>query len=259
MFGLFSKKPSAARDYDRPGRTLEVGWIIQAETASVIWFEPQQFKRDLPEPASAKALQNCPAVLDYEARFFVVPCPVDLNLALTRDKDGKAGLRNLDGPNSSVTGSHIAKLVHLSAQNQWRHPDRPLIQIGTPYRFISDEPCYMSQMPPLLHYRRDPLPGVFIGGRFSIHVWPRIMMWAFEWLEPQKPLVLRRGEPWFYLRFETEDPTRPVRMVEAEWTPELERYAKGTDGVPNYVKRTFSLFPIAAKRRPKKLLVKKEH
>lgn len=257
MFGLFGKsKESKAREYDRPGRTLEVGWINQADTAGVIWFDPQQFKREGGEPASAKAVQNCPAVLDYESRFFVVPCPVDLNILLARDKDGKIGLRNVDGPQSAVTGSHVAKLVHISAQNQWRHPERPIIQIGTPYRFICDEPAYMSQMPPFMHYRREPLPGVFIGGRFSIYAWPRIMMWAFEWLEPQKPLVLRRGEPWFYLRFETDDPTRPVRMVEAEWTPELEKFAKSTDGVTNFVRRTFSLFPTAEKRRPKKLLKK---
>ncbi|MEO8558397.1 MAG: hypothetical protein ABI439_04995 [Rhodospirillales bacterium] len=241
------------------GRTLEVGWVLQPGMATAVWFEPQPFRREGPPPPTAKAVQNCPAVIDYDARHFVVPCPVDLNIALAKDKDGKVVLRNLDGAASSVAPSHLAKLVHLNSPGQWRHPERPLIQISTPYRFIADEPCFINQMPPFLHYRREQWPGTMIAGRFQADVWPRIMMWAFEWMDPSKPLQLRRGEPWFYLRFEpSDDSDRPVRMVEAEWTPELAEYCQSIDGVTNYVKRTFSLFPIAAKRRPAKLLKKKE-
>lgn len=83
-------------------------------------------------------MQNCPAVIDYEARHFVVPYPVDLNLGLARDKDGKVVMRNLDGAQSAVAGSHLGKLVHLNSPSQWRHPERPIIQIGTPYRFVAD-------------------------------------------------------------------------------------------------------------------------
>lgn len=242
---------------ERRGRTLEIGWVLQPDVGTAIWFDPQQFRRDGPPPPSSKAVQACPAVIDYEARHFVVPCPVDLTLGLARDKDNKIVLRNLDGANSAVAASHVGKLVFLNAASQWRHPDRPVVQIVTPYRFVADEPCYINQLPPFLQYRREQMPGVMIGGRFQLDVWPRIMMWAFEWVDTQKPLVLRRGEPWFYVRFEAVDPSRPVRLVEAEWTPELAAYTKSIDGVTNYVKRTFSLFPIAAKRRPKTLLTRK--
>jgi hypothetical protein len=84
------------------------------------------------------------------------------------------------------------------------------------------------------------------------------MMWAFEWYDTSKELVLRRGEPWFYVRFETEDPSRPVRLIEAEMTPALEEYAAGAFAVTNYVNRTFSLFNTARERRPEKLLVPKQ-
>ncbi len=80
------------------------------------------------------------------------------------------------------------------------------------------------------------------------------MMWAFEWFEPNKPLILHRGEPWFYVRFETHDPSRPVRLVEAEMTPELRAYNQGMSAVANYVNRTYSLFKTAEARRPKTLL-----
>ncbi len=116
----------------------------------------------------------------------------------------------------------------------------------------------MTQMPPISHYNPTPWPGAMIGGRLPIHIWPRAMMWALEWFDTSKELVLRRGEPWFYVRFEAQDPTRPVRMVEAELTPQLREYMNGVGAVANYVNRTFSLFKTAQSRRPKTLLVRKK-
>jgi hypothetical protein len=82
-------------------------------------------------------------------------------------------------------------------------------------------------------------------------------MWAFEWHEPAKDLVLRRGEPLFYVQFEGTDPARPVQVVEAERTAELQAYMETLSGVVNYVNQTFSLFKAAEAARPKKLLVPK--
>lgn len=241
------------------GRVVEVGWLLKAQQASFIWDDPRPFRRtDSQEPKTAKALQNCPAVVDYEARHWVVPCPIDLSVRLVRDKDGKLGLQNIDGANSPIVGSHLNKLLHLNGAGQWRHPQRPLVQISTPYYFVADEVCWMNQLPPYLTYRDPPWPGVVVGGRLPIHIWPRQMMWAFEWHDVSKPLILRRGEPWFLLRFETEDPTRPVRPVEAEWTSEMTEFANGSEAVTNYVKRTWSLFKTAERRRPAKLIKKVE-
>ena len=83
------------------------------------------------------------------------------------------------------------------------------------------------------------------------------MMWAFEWYDTSRELVLRRGEPWFYVRFETHDPSRHVRLIEADMTPDLRQYLSGLSSVTNYVNRTFSLFDTAKSRRPKVLLVAK--
>jgi hypothetical protein len=97
-----------------------------------------------------------------------------------------------------------------------------------------------------------------VGGRLPIHIWPRVMMWAFEWYDQSQDLIIQRGEPWFYVRFETEDPSRPVRLVEAEMTPQLREYLNGIRTVTNYVNQTYSLFATARERRPKTLLVRKQ-
>ena len=79
-------------------------------------------------------------------------------------------------------------------------------------------------------------------------------MWAFEWHEPDKDLVLRRGEPLFYCQFEGDDPSRPVQVVEAEKTPELTAYMEKISGVVNYVNQSFGLFKAAEAMRPAKLM-----
>ena len=250
-------RPQAAGAPDK-ARAVEVGWLLDTDKAAFIWEAPRRLSRSDPPPAHAKAVSYCPAVLDHEAKMFEVPCPIDVRLGFKLDEKGAPVLVNLDGDQSTVRGKHLNQMLAVVNRREWRHPDRPVIQFITPYVFLADEPVWMQQLPPITHYRPDPWPGVLIGGRLPIHVWPRQMMWAFEWFEPKKPLELKRGEPWFNVRFETHDPSRPVRLFEAQMTPELREYNRGMGAVANYVNRTYSLFKTAETRRPTTLLKKKE-
>lgn len=240
------------------GRVAEIGWLIDADKATFVYDAPRQVGRKAKLPPNVKAVGYCPAVVDHEARLFEVPCPLDLHLRMGADDKGKPTLINVPGAKSSVARGALQSMVHLMGKDRWRDPKRPLVQINAPWRFIADEPVWMTQMPPFISYRDPPLPGLQIGGRFPIHSWPRSLMWAFDWHDTTKDLILKRGEPWFYVRFETADPGRPVRLVEAQMTPELREYCKGLDSVTNYVNKTFQLFSVAESRRPKILLKKKE-
>ncbi len=237
-------------------RTVEVGWMIDIDKAAFIYEAPRQYQRNSPQPSSTKAVGFCPAVIDYEARLFEVPCPFDIHVRLGQDGKGNLQLQYPRPHESSSNPQYVSQLIHTSNPAEWREPNKPVLQLKTPYRFVADEPVWINQLPPFYHYRPQPLPGVMIGGRFPIHDWPRILMWAFEWFDPAQDLILKRGEPWFCVRFETEDPSRQVRLVEAAMTPEFRDYLNGMDTVTQYVSRTFSLFPTARSRRPKQLLVK---
>lgn len=238
-------------------QVVEVGWILQSDSALFIWEAPQPITQapSVP-PQHAKSVAFCPAVVDHEARLLEVPCPFDLELGLRFEDDGEPVLVDLAGDQSSVRMRHLRDMTALVARKEWRHPNRPIIQITTPYTFVADDNVYLVQLPPIQYYRDPPLPGLLIGGRMPVDVWPRPLMWAFEWFDTRKSVLLRRGEPWFYVRFEPPNPNQRVRVVEAQMTPELKAYLDGISGVTNYVKKTFSLFPTARQRRPKQLLVK---
>lgn len=236
-------------------RTLTVGWTVRfPQGGDAIWAAPKAFSRTDPKPASAKSVQVCPAAIDFDRRHFVIPCPIDITLSFQRQPNGQLQMVDADGEKSGMRPQGRANMMMLHPQSEWRHPERPIIQIVAPYVFVSDEPCYIVQTPPYLDWLPEPRPGLQMGGRFPVHIWPRPLSWGFEWHDLSKPLKLRRGEPWFYVRFETENPAAHVRLVEQERTPELEKYLDSIIDVSNYVNKTYSLFGEARRIRPAKLL-----
>ena len=196
-------------------------------------------------------------MINLESRFFLVRCPFDLNIGFARDKDGRAALVNRAAAGSSIRTNKLNDVISLVGEPEWRYPDRPTVQLKLPYVFLADEPVYMSQLDAFAHYRRTPLPGTIFGGRFPISVWPRPLMWAFEWHEPATDLVVRRGDPLFYVQFEAEGPERPVQLIEAQRTPEVAAYLEHISGAVNYVNQTFSLFKAAEAARPARLVTPK--
>ena len=251
------KRPAQEDSAAPRARITEVGWLIDAEQARFIYEAPRPMAPRRKRPENPKAVGACPAVVDHEARLWEVPCPFDLHLRIGRDDQGQSVLINVAGAQSTIGKQKLEQLVHLMPPSAWREPTRPVLQVRAPWRFVTDDPTWITQLPPFNHYRRDPWPGLLIGGRFPLQDWPRLLMWAFEWWDTRQDLILKRGEPWFYLRFETRDPARPIRLVEAEMTHELREFCKGLDGVTSYVNKTAQLFEVANSRRPERLLKKR--
>lgn len=59
---------------------------------------------------------------------------------------------------------------------------------------------------------------------------------------------------YFYCQFDGFDPSRTIKLIQAEKTPELLNYMEQISGVVNYVNQTFSLFNEVERVRPKHLL-----
>lgn len=248
--------------YDRPEEgprsgPVTVGWFLTQDKGAVLFDPPERVAIRQTNRTHAKSAGRCPAVVNLESRYFVVKCPFDLHLGFGRDDKGRAHLINRMGTAAPVRSNKLSQILTLVSEDEWRFPDRPTLQLQLPYCFIADELVYLSQLDAFAHYRRDPLPGTIFGGRFPLNLWPRPLMWAFEWHDTAKDLILRRGDPLFYVQFEAEGPDRPVQMIEAERTPELEAYMEKISGVVNYVNQTFSLMKTAQSLRPDRLLTPK--
>jgi len=258
---LFSKspdtpaEPSSGPAEPAEARAYTVGWLLNTETSSIIWDTPKPVRMET-QSSSRRSVAQCPSVVDFNHRHFVINCPIDVHLRLNLTPGG-IDITNVLAEKSPIRADALQRWIVFQPRDEWRHPQRPVLQMLTAYVFVSDDPVYVNQYPPLLHYAPD-RPGVQIGGRFPIDIWPRALQWAFEWHDTTKDLILRRGEPLFYVRFEGSDPAAPVRLVEAQTTPELKSYMASITGVSEIVEQTYSLFKNARERRPAKLLVPKE-
>jgi hypothetical protein len=233
---------------------VTIGWFLTQDKGAVLYDPPERVLFRQTNKAHAKSASRCPAVIQLESRYFFIKCPFDIHLGFGRDDKGKPHLINRASAGSSIRGNKLGEVMTLVSEAEWRYPDRPTVQMTLPYCFIADELVYITQLAAFAHYRKEQLPGTIFGGRFPLNIWPRPLMWAFEWHEPEKDLILKRGEPLFYCQFEAEGPDRPVQVVEAERTPELQKYMEQIGGVVNYVNQTFGLFKAAEALRPKTLL-----
>lgn len=261
-YGVESMHLSVSFDRPHPddpaSGPVSIGWLLEKTEGGIVFDPPKRVRSAEMNKLHAKSASRCPAIINLESRYFEIKCPFDLHLKLERGKNGKHGLRNLLRDASPVRPSKLQEHLHVVSEAEWRYPDRPTIQLSLPYLFIADEPVYLSQVAPFMHYRKEALPGTIFGGRFPIDIWPRPLMWAFEWHEPDKELQLARGEPLFYVLFETTPQDRAVRVIEAQKTAELTEYLDLVSGTVNYVNQTFSLFKAAEERRPVKLVTPKE-
>jgi hypothetical protein len=246
------------RPADGPGTgPVAVGWFLTKDKGAILYDPPERLTVRQTNKAHAKSASRCPAVIQMESRYFVVKCPFDLHIGFGRDDKGKAHLINRAGAASPIRANKLSEVLTLVNESEWRFADRPTVQLMLPYCFIADETVYLTQLGTFAHYRADPLPGTIFGGRFPVNLWPRPLMWAFEWHDPSKDLILHRGEPLFYCQFEASGPERPIQLIEAERTEALDTYMENIAGAVNYVNQTFSLFKAAEALRPKNLLTPK--
>ncbi|MGZ5791668.1 MAG: hypothetical protein ACXWI7_05505 [Croceibacterium sp.] len=249
-------EPASAHPEPAESRTYTVGWLLNSDNASVIWDTPRPVRTES-QSTDPRSVGQCPSVLDFDRRQFVINCPIDVHLRLKLTPTGM-DITNMLADKSPIRADALQRWIVFQPRHEWRHPNRPVLQMLTAYVSVTDDPLYVNQLPPILHYLGDTRPGVQISGRFPIDIWPRALQWAFEWHDTSKDLILRRGEPLFYVRFEGPDPAAHVRLIEARKTPELESYMASITGVTEIVGQTYSLFKTARERRPARLLFPKE-
>lgn len=228
-------------------RAESIHWGLMPSEASHIFFDPVRRSERHSKPASIKGVQACPAVQTSLSRSFMIRCPFDLRLRLVERPGGVPHVHMIEAQ-SSVNAAKISRMMSLMPQGEWRNNDFPVLQIATPYVFISESVAFVSQ-----RYPSDAAGsgGVWrlIEGRFPIHLWRRPLSWAIEWINKKDDLILRRGDPWFNVDFEISNPSHPILLNRKELTDDIKADIFASKDVSSYVHGTFSLFKTAHERR----------
>lgn len=236
-----------------------MGWLFSEDRASVLYYPPERL--DWPAQAAVRGgAGSCPAIGDLSRFFYVIRSPFTLSLRCTHLVPGREFRYNvvpIEG--EKIIGLNgLQKALMVLPPDVWENPQWPTLQLHLPYVFVSDESVFLEQVPAFACPLSAQRPVMLYAGRFPIDIWPRHLNYSFQWLDPGRDILVRRGDPLFYLRFYPRDRERPVRLIESQRTRELDSFIAAIRDVTESASQTYALFPRAAEMRPPRLVVPKE-
>jgi hypothetical protein len=174
---------------------VKIGWHLNAEKALAIYFPPERVSAEC--DVFKSVIAHCPAFQDFFKNTFVVRAPFDIELE--RDADGRLMHVQRKAALQMVNFDAVNEFIKISPPHHGR--GRDLFQLTVPYSFVSDTPGVEVQMlPPFMHMTK--WPGLLMPGRFNIFDWPfRQLNFSFEWHDPSGQLIIKRGDPLYYVQF----------------------------------------------------------
>ena len=224
---------------------LSVNWFRRNVEASSIYYPPESFlsvykpKREKTLKPNANVLA-CPAVLKRRSTLFVIRCPYDLRLRYKGDPG--EGHIHVMHPGTSLIDSKIKSIFSLSRREDWADSTIPVLQLMTPYVFLSEMPVDILQL-------NNPMSiGAATGwrlleGQYPIDKWMRPLSFALEWVDTSLDINLRRGDPWFALEFRSRQSAEDkIVLSEIEEDGDLANRVLRNSGVTSYIKGTSKLF-----------------
>ncbi|MEM9099111.1 MAG: hypothetical protein AAGC79_11365 [Pseudomonadota bacterium] len=235
---------------------VEIGYCLTDAEGGFAFQPPRSVFSERDKPLGTRAIQNCPAVNSLERHLIEMPSPIGIRLRMDATPQGPN--LKIEQMGTFVQEDKIREMLIVEPPQRWRHPRKPVIQIRLPFFFVTDEPAWVSQIPPFLGSSMRRWPGLMVAGRYPVTLWPQNLTWGFEWDKPGEELVLKQGEPLCYFLFEFGNPNKRPKLVEAALTPELDEWRRGMEGLHHLTPDIEGIWESAKDRRPAKLMTLQE-
>jgi hypothetical protein len=187
---------------------VTVGYFYIHPTFELVSEEPDRL--ELPKHPM---ISICPALTDIVSNTFIIRAPFSCKVVLTKDDTFY-----LD-PTSELTDAAFDTFFDVTKKH-FEPKDGRLIQMHPCVGFTTNEKdLTMEVFPPFLEYRPD-YPGYNTAAKFNIYNWLRNVPVGLIWCDRTKPLVLKKGEPLCYVRFNT---TKRIELKHIPYTKEMEK------------------------------------
>jgi hypothetical protein len=227
---------------------MDIGWSSTAEESGICYSPPVRFVTPKDGTHDKKGYLSCIALRGYFSHTFVISAPYSLHLRF--EVSSGAPLIRPVYPFTTLSEQKVQELISVEPISSWRNSKIATIQIPSPYVFFSDEPVILRQEPCLLT-----TPNSFcwrqIPGKFNIFDWQRPLNWACEWFLTEGDLIIKAGEPLYFVSFESvgDAPLDKVKLVEVPLTEQLKGRMKLSNNVVSMRRGLGSLMKDAGKLR----------
>jgi hypothetical protein len=156
---------------------------------------------------------KCPAIADYYRNTFLIRSPFDLTINFDRATES-VGTDRFD---NEFFFEYIQPRFGDFGPNS-----RSMLTVRAEYLFVADEDCVIESMPCSLMSTPLLQNTLLIPGTFNFHRWPRPVDFSFEIIDDTQPLVFKRGDPLFFVKFTPKNGGN-VQMKRIDITPTLRR------------------------------------
>lgn len=173
----------------------------------VLFFEPEPIIDYLATSRKGTQILKCPAFLDYYKNTYLIKAPVDLTFTVSGSHIDCQNSYPQDYLEKIFTNRYQIENLYSTVSLSWY------------YMFYSDQSTMIEVIPPVWHKNNFQNNINVIGATFDISKWYRPLEFAFEIIDNTQPIVIKRGDPLYYVKFNTLD---KVKLVKQETTKKIE-------------------------------------
>lgn len=214
----------------------------------LLYQEPDSLYKDLLKDKDSSNDYNnyldCPSVLKFIQNSFIVRSPYNCDL----DIDYSSGRFLRNGKTDDIA-------EHFTPRPNCRE-GKIMFNMYHNFIFYSEDSIEMSTMPAFMHNSELQSKCVYIPGTYDSSKWFRMIDGAFEMKTTFDQLSLRRGDPMYYVKFNTSD---AVKLVRFDMTAELWNLTQGCIQYKKYQpqKSLSYLYKLFAHTGMNRLILKK--
>ena len=176
---------------------MDIGCCITNKNFELINKLPVPVIQSVMKDFNNTPLQKCLGVHNIWSNKFSISLPYDIEF--TYEKESKRVIIQED--NTTINTEALYPILVNDINNYTKYP---VIQISLEQFIISDSDCIMTVTPPINEMNKDIWRNIkLVSGSLNIYDWHRNMSFAFEWINHDVPLIIKKGEPIMYVQFNT--------------------------------------------------------
>lgn len=205
--------------------------------SDALFIEPINFLKYLTSENKRKSLYlQCPAFQDFFKNTFLILSPIDITIRYFKNED-RLWINGSEGINQEF----FDKLVLSRKLEINSEYDKYLLTIiGISMTFFSEKSIEMEVLPSFMAHTGSRNFNI-IPGKFNIGKWIRPVEFAFEFIDEDTPVIIKRGDPLFAVRFSPDDNTKVE--LQRHFQSDVSKYKAVTSSLVA-VKRFFPKLPL---------------
>ena len=193
--------------------------------SNTLWLEPQPLIKHIVEERTKNiSYLKCPAFNNLYKNTYVIKSPFDVKFMVSNTPEGKLI--------TAIYKDEDFEKAFLSDRNA-ENSTFSMMSYGISYLFYSKQSVEMEICQPHMSAHISPTIRNMsvVCGKFDISKWIRPTDFAFEIIDDTQILEFRRGDPLFYVRFNTDD---KVNLIRSEINDDILNLIKSQISIKKY-------------------------